>query len=423
MKVLLIQSYLGANEPLVFPIGLACIKSAVKFHDVSVFDMNTSNNPFEDLQIEIDNFKPDVVGISLRNIDSTNKREVVFYYKHLKDTVKIIKRSAVDKIIIGGSGYSIYAKEVMQDEPDIDFGVYLEGEYIFPQLLENLNSPNKVKSVYYRKNGRIFFSGSNSGPNLNLLTIPDRGSAPLEKYKKFKDSIGVETKRGCALKCIYCVYPFLNGRNYRLRKPSLVVDDIKDLVSYGTERFMFVDSVFNIPKKHAEDICKEIIKRRINVKWSAWLNEKHITRDFIELMKEAGCDNVMMSPDAIADITLSKLGKNLCKKEVLKAYYILKKINGLEISYNFFINPPGQNLFNFLFLVLFCLKAKFELKKRIHFEFNSLRVEPYTRLYDIAVNEGVVKEGENLLYPKNYTNKKTLYIERIFNVFLRLKGK
>lgn len=425
MKTLLIQSYLGGREPLVFPLGLACIKSALTTgHDVRMFDTNTSEKPFEDLRWHLKSFVPDVVAISLRNIDSTNKRKVFFYYKYLRNTIDTIKSYSGAKIVIGGSGFSIYAKEIMEDEPRIDYGVYLEGENVFSSLLENLNTPEKVTSVYYRKNGRVRFSGPQLCPNLNRLNIPDRAALPLDKYSGYKDSIGVETKRGCMLRCIYCVYPFLNGRTYRLRDPALVADDIEDLVTrHGVKRFMFVDSVFNIPKKHAKAICLEIIKRGLRVKWSAWFNEKQFNRELLELVKEAGCDNVMLSPDAFSDNTLSKLGKNIKKADIKNAYQILKEIGGLEISYNFFKNPPGQNLRNIISIALFCIKAKLELRDKIHFEFNSLRIEPYTKLYDIAVSEGIMKKEENLLFPKYYTNKKTWYIGKVFDALLRLKGK
>ena len=55
---------------------------------------------------------------------------------------------------------------------------------------------------------------------------------------------------------------FLNGKEYRLRAPKRVVDDIELLLKEnGIDTFTFVDSVFNIPLTHAEDICNEIIKR------------------------------------------------------------------------------------------------------------------------------------------------------------------
>jgi len=424
MKLLLVNSYLGGDEPLVDPLGLACIKSSLKGHEVKVFDTNTSERPFEELKWLIQGFVPDVIGISLRNIDSTNKRKVVFFYKYLKDTIDAIRSCSDAIIVIGGSGFSMFAKEIMKDEPRIDCGVYLEGEAIFPKLLENLDTPANVKSVYYRKNGEVFFSGSTSYSDLNRLNMPDKGGLPIDEYRKNRDSIGVQTKRGCTLHCLYCVYPFLNGHSYRLKDPLLVVDEIEQFArNHGVERFMFVDSVFNIPKKHAEEICREIIKRRVKVKWSAWFNERHLSREFLELAKEAGCDSVILSPDGFSDDVLEKLGKNLTRKDILKAFRIMKDIDGLQISYNFFKNPPGQNLRNFLLLVLFFIKAKLKLKKRVHFEFNSLRIEPHTKLYDIALTEGVIEIGENLLYPKYYTNAKTRYIEKIFDAVLILRGK
>ena len=90
MKVLLVQSYLGGNEPVVYPIGLACLVSSLKNHEIRVFDSNLSADPFQDLGVILKEFNPDIVGISLRNIDSTNKKKVVFYYTFLKETVSVI---------------------------------------------------------------------------------------------------------------------------------------------------------------------------------------------------------------------------------------------------------------------------------------------------------------------------------------------
>jgi len=255
------------------------------------------------------------------------------------------------------------------------------------------------------------------------MNIIKSGEIPVEKYKQFRDAIGIETKRGCSLHCIYCIYPFLNGRQYRLRDYAVVVDEIEYLLNkHNMDRFMFVDSVFNIPQKHAQDICMEIIKRKLKVKWSAWFNEKYLDREFVTLAKDAGCDNFIFSPDGFSDDVLEKLGKNLTRDDILKAYRILERENGVEINYNFFKNPPGQNISNLVSIAWFVIRAKMKLKRRVHFEFNSLRIEPHTKLYEIALQEGIVKSSDNLLFPVNYTQRKTRYIEKIFDLMLRLKG-
>lgn len=426
MNILLVQAYLGGSEPPVFPLGLSCLASSLTGHNVKVFDPNVSVNPFTEMADILEDFRPNVVGISLRNIDSTNKRKVVFYYKYLKKMLDVIKDGSCrdSRIIVGGSGFSMFAQEIMEDEQRIDIGILLEGEITFQNFLQNLDTPEKVRSVFFRKDGKIIFTGHGVQIDLNNADFPDRRIIQLDRYKKIPEAIGIETKRGCIYNCIYCIYGFLNGKALRLRKPEKVVDEIERLVKeYGVDRFTFVDSVFNVPFGHAEEICKEIIRRKIKVNWSAWFNEKDLSSEFIELARDAGCNNVILSPDGFSDETLKKLGKNIKKEDILKSYKTLKCIKDIELSYNFFKNPPGQTLIAFLSMIIFCIKSKMEIKQKVHFEFNSLRIEPHTTLFRLALEEGIIKEDQNLLYPVYYTNRRTAYIDFLLNGVLSIIGK
>ena len=101
--------------------------------------------------------------------------------------------------------------------------------------------------------------------------------------------VGVQTKRGCALKCAYCGYPLLNGTKTRLRSPTHIVDQIEYMVKeFGVQHFVFVDSVFNVPENHAVAICNELIKRALPVKFGVWCHIKGITVEFLQLLKQAG---------------------------------------------------------------------------------------------------------------------------------------
>lgn len=348
---------------------------------------------------------------------------MVFYYKYLKDTLSAIKAVSSAVIVAGGSGFSMFAAEIMKDEPRIDLGVFLEGEITFLRLLENLSSPEKVDSVYYRKNGELFFTGNAASTDVNSVKSPLRADMNVGGYKKARDAIGVETKRGCALNCIYCIYGFLNGKSLRLRRPAVVADEIYQLANeHGITEFTFVDSMFNVPKRHAEEICKELISRNIKgLSWSAWFSERNLDKNSIELIKRAGCKTVILSPDGFSDTVLQKLGKHITKGDILRTHELLKDEGGLEVSYNFFKNPPGQNVSTFLELIAFALKAKSQMGARVHFEFNSMRIEPHTGLYKTALTEGIVAHADDLLYPKYYTNPGTPYIETMFNALLRVK--
>jgi anaerobic magnesium-protoporphyrin IX monomethyl ester cyclase len=425
MRVLLVQSYLGGREPLVYPLGLARIAQAAKGHEVEIFDMNLPENPVDGLVAKITRFKPAVVGLSLRNIDSTNKRKVVFFYDHFKSMLPVLRNALPPetKIVVGGSGFSMFAAKIMADEPALDLGVLTEGEDTFRELLENLDEPGKVKGVYYRKDGKVLFSGVRPHAALTDLPIPYAANIDMKPYVVVPDAIGVETKRGCPLECAYCIYGYLNGLEYRLMDPKKVVDDIAFLVNQKNVRaFTFTDSIFNLPTAHAETICREMIKRQLPVTWSAWFHDSHMTEEFIGLVKKAGCRKIILSPDGFSDKSLTALGKSQRKADILRTYELLSRTEDVEICYNFFKNPPGQTLGAFVGLLGFFVSAKLKLRGRIHFEFSSLRVEPHTRLHAIAMKEGVVKPDDDLLYPRPYTNRRTIYIEWLFNILLRLKG-
>jgi anaerobic magnesium-protoporphyrin IX monomethyl ester cyclase len=423
MRILLVQAYMGGREPAIFPIGLASLKSSLDGHQVRVFDPNIWQNPWDELKATILGFDPQIIGISLRNIDSTNKRTVVFYFAYLKELLDRVKAGSEAKIIVGGSGFSMFAAEIMAIEPRIDFGVYLEGETVFPDLIENLATPERIKSVYYRKDGKLLFTGLGQPCDLKGTQMPDWEILPLSSYLG-RDAMGIETKRGCALGCIYCTYGFLNGKEYRLKDPVRVVDEIEHLANRcGVGRFMFLDSVFNIPRRHCAAVCHEILRRGVRVRWSAWFSEANISEEFLELIAQAGCDTVMLSPDALCDPVLKRLGKSLSRKQILAAYQLLRKSKRFDLSYNFFKNPPGQTLANFLSIVLFCLRARWQMGRKVHFELNSLRVEPHTVLHQIALREGMVTAGNSLLFPTYYINKKTWFLGTIIDLLLSWKGK
>ncbi len=402
MKVLLVQSYLGRCEPegAIFPIGLCYIATALKGHNVQIFDPNICRGPFDELKNKTISFAPDIVGISLRNIDTTQKKDMFYYFKTLKPTVRLVKEiNPAIKIIVGGAGFSMYAREIMDRVPEIDYGIYLEGDESTPELLNHLDSPENVGGIFIRKSDRVIFTGERPFPDVEGLPIPKREFADINKYNHpVYTNIGIQTKRGCPLKCAYCSYPFLNGSMIRTRSTKKVVDEIEYLVnSFKIKRLMFADSVFNIPRTHAEDICKEIIKRRLKVEWAAWFDIRRFSERMLSLAIEAGCINLSFSPDAASNASLKALGKDFEEKDILRVIRMLRKTKGVRVEFNFFCTPPEQNFFGFLKTLLLFLKINFFFVGRGAANMGWIRIEPDTRIYDRAVTENVISKDTEML--------------------------
>ena len=132
---------------------------------------------------------------------------------------------------------------------------------------------------------------------------------------------------------------------------------------------------------------------------------------------------MIFSPDAFSDEALGALGKASSVAEIEAAYALVRDLGCFEVSYNFFKNPPGQTAKAALAMLRFILRARREMGRKAHFELNSIRVEPHTALARRAVAEGLIPPDADLLLPVMYTQQKTAWIEKGFDLLLRAAGK
>jgi hypothetical protein len=412
MKILLIQSYLGRREKPIYPIGLAILASVLKEHQVQVVDPNILDNPLRDLGASINDFQPELVGISLRNVDTTQVADPFVYLPGLRSCVNLVKEVVPGAgLVIGGAGFSIYAQEIMGQFPEIDAGVFLEAEESFPELVSKWPEVNQVQGIFFRHNNKLVFTGSRPFPEVEKIPAPDWEKVPIAPYKDLLDAVGIQTKRGCALNCAYCSYPFLNGKSYRLRSPEIVVDEIEVLArDYKLERFIFADSVFNYPRGHCEAILEEMLQRRLPVRWTAWFNEREMDRELVNLAVQAGCEFFSFSPDAFSDKALKALGKNINREDILRVYNLMQEFPSVLVGYNFFFNPPGQTLSDLLKLLWFSLKVRLRFRGRlVGFLLGSIRIEPGTAIHRQALEEGSITPDTRFLAATSGELKRLFY--------------
>lgn len=404
MKVFLVQSLLGKKDDgCIYPLGISYIATAIAdAHEVRAFDPNTSSDPHGELRRLLREFAPDVVGISLRNIDSQGRIDIAYYYKHFQAVLATAREAAAGSVIIvGGTGFSMFAQKIMERNPAIDLGVYLEAEESFPELLANLATPERVKGIYYRREGRVMYTGFRPAPDFAALPMPRRDFLDFAPYTRNFQSIGIQTRRGCPLKCSYCNYPDLNGNKVRCRSVKSVCDEIEQLVNkYGLKSFYFADAVFNTPVKYATELCNEIIKRGIRVKWSAYLDIRAATREFMHLARKAGCCSVVFSPDAISQSALDGLRKGLKEHEVwasLKMFSKDPELKDVEVIYSVFINTSGETLAGLFKTIYFYIRGKTLLLGRGNVFVNWIRLEPDTESLRMALKKGEIRQDLELL--------------------------
>jgi len=424
MRILLVQQYPGRVEEPVYPVGFHSIYNALQdlgdTHEISFLDMNKYDNPYNALSLKIEEIQPEVIGISQRNIDTSDSRDIFFYLPALEKTLSTIRKTTGAPIIVGGPAFSMYSAEIMLRYPLIDFGIFLEGEESFCELLNNFDKPDSVSGIFYRKGDVVKFSGgrefielSESKPRLKYLVEP-------EEYGS--QNFYIDCKRGCILNCAYCKDVILNNHQLRLRNVNSVLDEMEDLsTNRNTDTIQFTDPIFNIPLTHASEICEGILRNKLKIKWQAKFNERLIDSDFVKLAISSGCVLFSFSPDGYMNRTLDALGKDITKSEVIKSFYLARKNKGMNISLSFVQSPPDESLHGFIALMLFLLKLRIFIKiKRVKIYFGHLKVEPDTELFNMALKAKLMTEDQNFLPSSKkemkklfYRNPRTRYIDTI----------
>jgi anaerobic magnesium-protoporphyrin IX monomethyl ester cyclase len=413
MKVLLCSQYYGNDSVFhsnarVFPLGIAYIASMLEGHDVSVFDANIVRDPLGALSKRLQDEQPEVVGISLRNMDFLNNTRFgksPSFYSQFRQMLRLVRDVTPScKIIVGGPGFSVFSKEIMSENREIDFGVVLDGETTFANLLGDIDHPEKVKNLLVQSENAVSFTGVKEPAIFDHLPSPARELFDISEYKKVPYSLNVQSKRGCAFGCTYCTDPFLGDYVLQLRSASKVVDEIEKLVNdYGARSFWFAEPIFNYPPSHSSEICAEIRRRNLDVQWHAYFREDFLN---VRLMREAvaaGCTSFEFHSDGACDQVLAFLGKEIKIADIERTIGMACQVDGAHVGYTFFYDLPRKNLRNILALAKFWAKATFRCGRKLgYFSTTRMRIYPHTRLCEIALRKGKIGLDLNLLTPVFY---------------------
>lgn len=422
MRVFLMTAPLGRAEPAVYPLGLAYLAAHLAGHDVAGYDANLPGRSLEDGLREAAAFRADCVAFSLRNIDTTQERDPFCYYPHFLAAVERARAELpTATLAVGGSAFSLDGARIMAEAPGLDFGVALEGERTFPAALAAGEDYGRVAGLYYRAGGRVVSTAAPAPVDFAAASAPERYVFPVADYAPEPFAVGVQTRRGCPRRCAYCTYPLLEGRRVRARRSGDVVAELEALGRAGVETFTFVDAVWGAPAAPAKAICREMVRRRLDMKWKAYFDEEHLDAELVDLALAAGAAEFTFSPDAARDDVLAAMDKNIRAADIYRTLALLRDRPAATASYSFFINPPAQTLGSFWDIVKFYVRAKLSLGRRfLGASLGNIRLERGTPVYNRARAVGKVAADANFL-PRTRRDLLALFYHH--RLSLKLVGK
>jgi len=326
----------------VFPLGAAQVDAALRRagHVVRFVDYNVNLQPVSDL---ISEFTPDYIGISLRNIDDALIQKQETFFDSLLNLVRELRQHTSATIVLGGSGFSIFPEELLR-RSGADYGIQGEGESQFITLIDALNRDHdcsNLSGLVYRQNGSVRMNARTRVESSGDIPIPELSPEITAYYLRRSSMLNLQTQRGCALKCCYCTYPLLEGRNYRQRPPDAVAEELAQMQTQGARYVFLVDSVFNTSHAHVEGICEAMLSRGVKLKWCCFLRPKRLSRDLMQLMARAGLTHIEFGSDSFSDTVLESYGKGLVFADILEAS---EHAAAVDVDYAHFLilGGPGE---------------------------------------------------------------------------------
>ncbi|PKN73698.1 MAG: B12-binding domain-containing radical SAM protein [Deltaproteobacteria bacterium HGW-Deltaproteobacteria-10] len=415
MKILLISANtLKAPYP-VYPLGIDYVAGALDpAYDVKIADMNEFASPAL-LGALIRDFSPDFAGVSIRNIDNTDTISSRDFLSEYKSLVQQIRENSQAKIILGGSGFTIFPREFMQ-ALDADYGVVGEGEKL-PLLLQALVKGADVQplpGVITKETAGIVYQPW--GNEIRRHFDPEY--SPAKFYLANGGMLNLQTKRGCPFRCSYCTYPHIEGRTMRFFPAEEIARDARKLQDAGAKYIFITDSAFNASYDHSLEVARAFIKSGISIPWGGFFVPTIPPPDYFQLLADAGLSHVEFGTESLSDTMLANLQKPFVGSNVFEAHRLALKA-GLYIAHYFLLGGPGESRQT----LQETLDNAEELMKSVFFFFCGIRIYPHTALYDVALQEGQIKASQNILQPVFYRSSQITDREIMQTVEERARGR
>lgn len=400
MKLLIVATNRERSTFPVAPLGAMNVVAAAQAagHDVDFLDMMFVRRPVRRLRSFLNRTSYDAIGFSVRNLDNCLCAHSKSYFSVVEEIVRAVRLVTDAPFVMGGSGFSVDPLGWLR-RLDISCGVVGEGESVFVEVLKKLAAgepPKGIPGVVC--NGDTEFQRGDP-PNHDGFVPPAHVKCEYAHYLRRGGYVGIQTKRGCPYRCIYCTYSALEGATFRLRDPGHIVDEIENVAAtQSAQYFYFTDSIFNAPREFALSVCDEIIRRSVPVKWMAYCNPVGMDDELASRLLEAGCIGVELGLDSACDKMLTSLGKPFGLEDIHAAMSALKGAN-LPFSVHLLFGGPGETIQDLQETVEFidqCAPAN------AVFATMGIRIYPGTAMEGIARKEGVIGPNTDLFAPTYY---------------------
>ena len=328
------------RHPPFIPLGIGYLAAVLEKngYTVNVIDCQALKLTLKEVENELRKRQPDVVGLTSTTLT----------YKSALEIIKVSKKALPNCLtVIGGSHVTFWDDKALQECPQLDIVVRKEGENTLLELVQKLEADKSfsdVLGITYRKGKEIVRTPDRPYiEDLDSLPFPAFHLFPLNQFNKYGNIIfPVMTSRGCVFWCEFCTAVRMFGRKYRIRNPKKVVDELEFLYKkYGEKQYTFYDDTFTVDQTRTEEICNEILKRGLKIKWDCETRVDMVTKDLLLKMREAGCIAVWYGVEAGSQKVRDAMGKGISTQQTFNAFKWTQDAGMIAVA-SIILGFPGE---------------------------------------------------------------------------------
>ncbi len=329
-------------------IGLALIATILENngHNSKILDMQIEQLTDQEFVDYVKKFNPQAVSLAMLDATSNIVNKIINLTKlHFKDI----------NIICGGVHASIYPKETLSNNPNIDYLIHGEAEYTMNELitaLEKGGNLDNILGLYHREKGEIKFNGYRPiVKDLDEFPTPLRKFFDMPKYiptpNQYKrlPATNMITARGCTYSiCNFCFEStkYVREKGYRRISVKKAIEEINYLIEeYGIKEIAFWDDEFLLGGNWVDDFCDAIINEGIDITWSCYGKVNFVNPQILKKMKKAGCWNIFYGFESGNQelLNITKKGQTI---EMIRNAAKWTNNAGIEIRGSFILGLPTE---------------------------------------------------------------------------------
>ncbi|MFZ1731045.1 MAG: radical SAM protein [Bacteroidota bacterium] len=448
MKILFIQTNMNRNlMPL--PIGPAMVAAQLKHdgHDLRFVDLMGEADPVLVARLAAREMRPDLMCASIRNRDNQSKQKYDDPLPRIREVLTAVQQECAAPLLLGGTAFTTFPRRMLEYF-DADYGVAGDSLEAVSRFVRSLESHPAAAGIQTTSQSVISSQSSTDSTKSRLpqgdvagsVSTKSRPKGDLDtpglvfrnsegeiierpftitgyprvrhdyhelidrkRYRKTYWNAAVITRSGCPELCNYCDTYRTFGRDFTLRDPADIVDELLYLKrERSTHSVWLVDAGFNRPLDHAKEVLSEIIRKGAKMRFFGVFDPGQADREFFQLYRRAGGAAFTMFAESLSDPVLEALGKSFGAAEIFRDAKMIRE-EGLGFMFMPTFGSPGET------------RASVETTLRLTPALKALfvdfgigwRLQPGTGLQQRAIDEGVISADDDLWKPTFYISPET----------------